>query len=148
MKPKVPCLDGLLTHLDGEGSPSKEAQLSQHLANCRECRRALAELQQAERALADEPLPSLPRGFATRVVVRSVGTQRRLLPLWWVAFPRPWKVGLAASMAAAACGGILLGRALAPTPATDPQVAEMLGALDHPVLAALSQAERSPRDRP
>jgi anti-sigma factor RsiW len=148
MKRKVPCPEGVLTHLDGERSPAEAAQLARHLADCCECRRALAELQQVEQFLADEPLPSLPPGFATRVVARSVGTRRRLPPLWWVAFPRAWRVGLAASLAAAACGGIFLGHALAPTPAARPPVAEMVVALDHPVLAALSKAELSAVDRP
>ena len=148
MKRKMPCPDGVLTHFDGEEPPAEAAQLSRHLADCRECQRALAELQRVEQALAEEPLPSLPPGFATRVVARSVGTRRRPAPLWWVAFPRTWRVGLAASLAAAAYGGIFLGRALAPTPAAPPPVAEMVVALDHPVLAALSQAELSRGDRP
>jgi hypothetical protein len=100
-----------------------------------------------ERALADEPVPSLPPGFATRVVGRAAGAQRCLPPLWWVTFPRSWRIGLAASLVAAPLGGIVLGSALAPSVAPHPRVAELVGALDHPVLAALSQAERSRGDR-
>jgi len=148
MKPKAPCPNGLPSHLDGEGSPAEAAEFSRHLTNCSACRRSLAELQRVEDVLADEPLPSLPPGFATRVVGRSVNARRHPLPLWWIAFPRTWRMGLAASLAAAACGGILLGRALAPTPVAAPPVAEMVGALDHPVLAALSQAEPNQGGQP
>ena len=148
MKRKAPCPGRLQSLLDGEGSPAESAELSRHLEDCGECRRVLAELRRVEQALAGEPLPSLPPGFTTRVVARSVGAHRHSPPLWWVAFPRAWRVGLAASLAAAVCIGIFLGRALAPTPAAPSPVDEMVAALDHPVLAAFSQAEPGGEDRP
>ena len=148
MRRKAPCPDRFSTHLDGEGPAAEAAQISRHLSDCGECRRILAELRQVEHALAEEPLPFLPPGFATRVVARSVG-RHPVLPLWWVAVPRAWRIGLAGSLVAAAFGGTLLGRVLAPTPAAaPPPVAEIVVALDHPVLAALSKADLGREDRP
>ena len=134
--------------LDGEAPPAEVADLSRHLEGCSECRQVLDEFRQVDEALAGEPLPALPPGFAARVVATSVGARSQPLDLWWTAFPRAWRIALAAALPAAALVGIVLGRAMAPSPPAPAPVDELVIALDHPVLAALSQADPGGEDRP
>ena len=58
--------DQLSAYLDGELVASRREELERHLASCAPCRRELADLRAAVRALSELPEADLPRSFALR----------------------------------------------------------------------------------
>ena len=88
-------------------------RIEAHLKSCAECREALAKLRRFEDLLTASPAPSVPEGFAARVVsrakqqqtivTRSEPARRRSLWSAWRRFE------ISAGAAAALAAGLLLG---------------------------------------
>lgn len=122
--------------VDGELTTTDAAQVEAHLAACAECRRAVA----ATRALNDvlaEPLPVVLQGYVARTCVRALGRRLPAAPLWWLALPAPWRLGLATLLAVAALVGARLGQVVK---ADRFATAELAAALATPATEALLAA--------
>lgn len=97
-------LEAVSAALDGELSPTEEAQLEAHLAVCPACR-ALAEELSALNAALEEQEPAPPQWLADRVMER-IAEQDKVVPIsagrraGW----RRW-TGLAAALALVICAG-------------------------------------------
>ena len=122
--------------IDGELAAAEAAQVEGHLAGCEQCRRAVAEARALSAALP-EPLPALPPDFTARTRARALARRLPEAPLWWLAVPAPWRLGLAALLVLAAVAGARLGE----TVATDRTAAtELAAALEAPATQALLAA--------
>jgi len=99
-------------YLDGELDPAGAAGVEAHLACCAVCREAVAAARSLDAWVA-EPLPELPPAFAAGTRDRALARRLPLSPLWWLAAPRPWRLGVAALLVVAGFAGARIGRAAA-----------------------------------
>ena len=122
--------------VDGELAATEAARAEAHLASCAKCRRAVAATRALNAALA-EPLPVVLPAFAARTRARAFGRRLPPAPLWWLAMPAPWRLGLAALLAVAALVGARLGQTVA---AERSNAAELAAALAAPATEAVLAA--------
>ncbi len=95
--------------LDGELTPPATAAMADHVRDCETCRAEAADTVEIQVLLAGEPM-SLPDGFAERVTRRAITATSPVAPLWWLAVPPSWRLGLASLFVLAAIGGVEVGR--------------------------------------
>ena len=130
-------------YLDGELASRETACVEAHLSACAECRQAVTAARTLAAALV-EPLPLVPASFV--VATREGALRHRLpeAPLWWLALPVAWRVGLAAGLLFAALGGVRLGNAIA---SDNIAAAQLAAAFDTPAINAMlaTSAPEEPR---
>ena len=123
------------SELDPERAGISEA----HARECPSCRAAMA-ADGLLRAYLAEPAPPVSGAFLRDTCARAFSEGRPSAPLWWVALPVSWRLGLAALLVLAALGGYGFGRG--------PELAacqerDVVSVLESPELAAL-RAGRAP----
>jgi len=123
----------LEAYFDGQMTRKEAGAVEAHLATCALCRSAVADLRLLAEALG-APEPVLPPGFAERARERAVCRRLPAAPLWWIALPSLWRVGLVAMIVLAVFTGVRLGRNLAGDPTLE---AELAAALDAPETTAM-----------
>lgn len=122
--------------VDGELAATEAARAEAHLASCAGCRQGVTATRALDEALA-EPLPAAPPSFAARTCARALGRRLPAVPLWWLALPAPWRLGLAALLAVAAVAGARLGQVVTADRSAD---AELAAALAEPATEAILAA--------
>lgn len=106
-------LSQLDAYIDGELPRKRRREVEEHLARCQACRGQLDKLEQVGGILDFIDVPSLPEGFAARVMaeartvkVLSVQEKRPFWPPDWSPFR--WFVELSRPMRTAVCSAALL----------------------------------------
>ena len=82
-------------------------RILEHASRCPECA-AKVKADGLLMAFLEAPPESLPPGFAARICDKAVRGDAPA-PLWWVALPLSWRLGLAALLVVAAFGGWSFG---------------------------------------
>jgi anti-sigma factor RsiW len=100
----------LSQYMDLEVPPKVREDIRRHLAQCADCRNALARLEQLGRVLTGTDLPPVPEEFAARVM-RAARAQVALKPEpWWSHWTLlNWWWNAALEMRAAAITVVLVG---------------------------------------
>jgi anti-sigma factor RsiW len=126
--------------LDGELPEAASVAVEQHVASCPSCGEHARVTRVVTEALGVEPLP-LADGVLARLTEGTLVADRPLLPLWWVALPTPWRLGLAALLLVGVGSGFGVSRAL--VPAADPitELAEVMGVPELEVIATAVTAQ-------
>jgi len=102
----------LSPYVDGALSGSRKHDVKQHLRACEACRAKLERIRQLGNLLDGLPVPSVPEGFAARVMAeaktRLPETKAKwvLPPVTWD--PLRWFLKFSAPMRLAACATVLL----------------------------------------
>ena len=101
----------VIEHLDSGASDAPAAELREHLAHCAACRKAWDAGRAAADTLKALPLPSMPAGFAERVLANTYreadhrdGRRRRLRD-WGLALAATFLLGLGVGLVVASKAG-------------------------------------------
>src|SRR5579859_1529386 len=112
-------LKQLSRYVDLEVPPELREEIEGHLAECSGCRQSLAKLERVAAVPAGSSLPSVPDGFAERVMGKARdqarrepqarGAEWRPLSWWWDAAPIMRAAAIVAALVGLTSGAVMSG---------------------------------------